>query len=98
MSKEEIIEKLKESKIHLKDKFHIKKIALFGSCLRNKDSGTSDIDLLIELDENISNVYELKKELRLYLTEIFKMDVDLAREKYLKNYVKNDILTQAIYV
>ena len=63
-TKENILKKLKSKKIAL-SKFGIRNVGLFGSYLRNEQSGESDIDLLIDFEpekENFDNymaVYDL---------------------------------------
>jgi len=94
----EILSFLQTHKTLLKERFHISKIALFGSFARNEANQESDVDILIELQDGVENIYDLKYELKKYLAENFKRDVDIAREKYLKPYAKNTILKDALYV
>ena len=47
MNQSEIIDKLKELKSILYDKFGIEKFALFGSMARGTDTKNSDIDIAI---------------------------------------------------
>jgi uncharacterized protein len=51
MTKEEIINILREDKILLHEKFGVKNIALFGSYAKNNQQEKSDIDFLIEQKE-----------------------------------------------
>ncbi|MBT5934860.1 MAG: nucleotidyltransferase family protein [Sulfurimonas sp.] len=80
------------------EKYHITKIGLFGSFARDEQTQDSDVDLLIELEDGITDIYDLKISLNNYLSDAFERSVDLAREKYLKPYVKELILKDAIYV
>jgi uncharacterized protein len=98
LTKEEIISFLKRDKIYLRKHFHITKIAIFGSFARDEQNSTSDIDLLIELEDNTQNLYELKNELKHYISKHFNRNVDIAREKYLKPYAKKIILDEAVSV
>jgi len=97
-TKQEILTFLKEKKEFLKNNYHVTKVALFGSFAKGKQTKNSDIDLLIELENNITNVHDIKTSLKDYLTKNLKRDVDLAREKYLKPYAKKHILKEALYV
>jgi len=97
-TKQEILNFLATHKPLLQKKFHLSKIALFGSFARDEASLESDVDILIELDDNAKNIYELKCELRNFLSKNFQRDVDIAREKYLKSYAKKTILKDALYV
>jgi predicted nucleotidyltransferase len=94
----EILDFLYKHKDLLREKYAVKKIALFGSFARNEQKEESDIDLLIELDKSVVNIYELKEDLRHYLSLSFGRSVDLAREKYLKSYAKEAILKDLLYV
>ena len=88
---------MRENIIQFHERFHIKKIGLFGSFARDEQDENSDIDLIIELEEGTENIYELKQELRELLQKKFNRHVEIAREKYLKAYVKDTILNEAIY-
>jgi len=97
-TKEELIDFLQTHKSLLREQYAVKKIAIFGSFARNEQNEKSDIDLLIELQDNVASVYDTKEKLREYLSDSFDRSVDLAREKYLKPYAKEQILKELIYV
>jgi len=71
---------------------------LFGSYARGDANKRSDIDILIELEDGTQNIYELKSRLRQFIRDNLNRDVDLAREKYLKPYIKGKILKEVYYV
>ena len=96
--KDFILEFIHQHNKYLKDHFHIRRIGIFGSFARNEQTAESDIDIIIELEENTQNIYELKKELRDFFKKEFGQDVDIAREKYLKPYVKNQIIAETVYI
>lgn len=98
IQKEDILEFIRQNQLYLKEHFHIRKIAVIGSFARNEQTAHSDIDLLIELEDNTPDIYEKKEALRKYLRNRFDRSVDVAREKYLKPYVKYKILKEAVYV
>ncbi|NCP17191.1 hypothetical protein GW853_01455, partial [Candidatus Kuenenbacteria bacterium] len=52
----------------------------------------------IELEDGTQNIYELKSRLRQFIRDNLNRDVDLAREKYLKPYIKGKILKEVYYV
>ncbi len=97
-TKNEIITFLQQNKNYLQEKFHITKIGLFGSFARDEQTAKSDVDLLIELDANVTDLHDTKESLREFLSYSFERSVDLAREKYLKPYAKDMILKDTIYV
>ena len=92
VTKQEIIKFLNENKEFLKVNFHITKIGLFGSFAKDEEKEQSDIDILIEFEKDTQNIFELKNQLRNYIRENLKRDVDICREKYLKPYAKEVIL------
>ncbi len=96
--KEDISDFIRQNRLWLKEHFHIKKIAIFGSFARNEQTDKSDIDLLIELEDNTLDIHEKKEELREYFRNKFNRNIDIAREKYLKSYVKHQILQESVYV
>lgn len=73
------------------------KIGIFGSFARNEQNAESDIDILIELENNVSNIYDLKWSLRELLKNQFQREVDICNTKHLKPYAKEIILKDAIY-
>lgn len=95
---DELINFIKSNKSYFHDEFHIVKMGLFGSYARKEQTVDSDIDLLVELEENTQNIYEIKMGLRNYFKKKLNKDVDIAREKYLKPRVKNEILKDVLYV
>jgi len=97
-SRNEIIEELKSIKQELHDKFSVDKLGLFGSYANNEANEDSDLDVLIEFMGEKNDIYRIKKEIKAFLEGKFGMKVDLAREKYLKPYFKEEILKQVIYV
>ncbi|NOQ30763.1 MAG: hypothetical protein GQ570_06540 [Helicobacteraceae bacterium] len=97
-TKNEILEFLQNNRKHLLEQYHITKIGLFGSFARNEQKENSDVDLLIELEDGTKNIYDLKNSLRDYLSISFNRSVDIAREKYLKPYAKEQILKDTVYV
>lgn len=96
-TREEILEFIKHNKSFLEEKFHITRIALFGSYARGEQNTSSDIDLIVEFEENTQDLYDLKLELKEYLTANLGIPVDICREKYIKPGIKKSILSEAIY-
>jgi predicted nucleotidyltransferase len=67
-TKEEILKTLKSNKLKLLS-FGIRNVGLFGSYVRNEQSGESDIDLLIDFEpekenyDNLMAAYDLFEEI-----------------------------------
>ncbi|MCK4233624.1 nucleotidyltransferase domain-containing protein, partial [candidate division WOR-3 bacterium] len=51
-TKEEILEILHNLKENLKIKYKIKEIGVFGSVMRGEQKDTSDIDILVEFEDD----------------------------------------------
>ena len=96
LNKHEIINFIKTNDI--KNHFHIRKIGLFGSFAKDRQTENSDIDIILELEDNTENIFEIKQELRKMFAKKFNREIDIAREKYLKKYIKDEILKETIYV
>lgn len=92
-----ILSYLTTNKDFLTRKYHITKIGLFGSYARGEENNDSDIDIIVEFEEGTQNLYEIKKDLNNYLNSIFKLKIDICRERYIKPYFKKEILKEAIY-
>ncbi|PIP75449.1 hypothetical protein COU24_00875 [Candidatus Kuenenbacteria bacterium CG10_big_fil_rev_8_21_14_0_10_39_14] len=98
LEQEEILNFLKQNKKNFRENYRITKLGLFGSFLSGNNTENSDIDILIELEDGTQNIYELKSRLRQFIRDNLNRDVDLAREKYLKPYIKGKILKEVYYV
>jgi len=97
-TKSEILDFLARNKQYFRNRYGIIKIGLFGSYARDEQAENSDIDLIVEFEKNTPNLYDLKNDLKRYIKENLNLNVDLAREKYLKPRYRKSILKEAIYV
>ena len=94
----EILSFLSENKSFFQDQFSITKLGLFGSYARETADEKSDIDILIELQPDTPNIYELKKELKEILKKRFKKEVDICRERAIKPAFRDLIFREVVYV
>ena len=97
-TKKEILTFLQEHKEELLSRFHVSTIGLFGSFSRGEQHASSDVDILVDFDEEVKDFYAVKTALREYLSTSFNRSTDLARQKYLKPYAKEQILKDVIYI
>ncbi len=96
MSELKRIEKiLKKNKEHLKNKFYVEKIGVFGSYSKGNDTPESDIDILVEFNGPIGWDFT---ELNDYLEQLLGNKVDLVSIKALKPQLKDDILSEVVYI
>jgi len=96
MERDQIREKLKAQKPFLRQRYHVKKMGIFGSVARNEANKKSDVDVLVEFNEPIG-MFEFIR-LEYFLKKILKRKVDLVTKKALKRAIKKDILKETIYV
>ena len=94
-SKEKIIRTLKSLKDDLNKAYRVKTIGLFGSYVNNKQKDTSDIDFLVEFEED-ADLFHLVALSR-YLEDIFNVKVDVVSKSSLKEDLKQHILQEVIY-
>ncbi len=86
---------LKEHKKELKEKYKVKKIAIFGSYARSEENKSSDIDILVEFEEQVGFLFfHLEK----YLEKILDLKVDLVTIDAIKPNRAKYILKDLIYV
>ena len=72
----------------------VRKMGIFGSYLREKQTPRSDIDILVEFKETSSDNFF---GLLFFLENLFKKKIDLIEIKNLRNELKN-VLEEAEYV
>ena len=96
MNKHEIRKKINTQLSFLKNKYHIKRMGIFGSAVRNDWKKESDIDILVEFDSPIGFFDFIRLEN--FLSQILHQKVDLVSKKALKPAIKEDVLKETIYV
>lgn len=87
---------LKANQRHLRDRFQVKQLGIFGSYLRGEERPDSDLDILVEFDSPISlfDFVRLEKE----LSRLLGLKVDLVMKDGLKPRLKDRILTETYYI
>ena len=95
MTREQILDFLRQHKQEMHDSFGVTKIGLFGSYARGDARVDSDIDMAIELSANTADNYF---GLLHYLEDTFQKRVDLGIESNFKPIIKPYILREIIYV
>ncbi len=97
ITKKEILKLLKHNKDFLKEKYHCAEIGLFGSFARNEQTENSDIDIIVEYETGTPDLYNVESELKIFLKEQFKREVDICAKKWIKPLYRELILKDAIY-
>ncbi len=96
--RQEILTYIRSQRDRLRTQYHVRKIALIGSFARNEQTPESDVDILIDLEEGTPNIHQVKRELRGALESRFGRRVEIASERYLKPFYRDQILREAEYV
>ena len=96
-TKDQILLFLAQNKDLFRDKFHIIRIGLFGSYARDEQNIDSDLDLLVEFEDNTQELYDLKLQLKDFFLNTLGIEIDICREKYIKPRFKKQILKETIY-
>jgi uncharacterized protein len=96
-TRDQILSFLSQNKKLFRDRFHIIRIGLFGSYARGEQNIDSDIDLLVEFEENTQDLYDLKIQLKDFFKRNIGIEIDICREKYIKPRIKNSILKETVY-
>ncbi len=94
----QILSYLSSNKLRLKRDYHLTKIGVFGSIARGEQTPKSDIDLIVEFEENTADLYTIKEKIKKEIEEIFHLPVDICREKYIKPIFKGQILSEAKFI
>ena len=94
-NKEEILSILKSLKSEIKTKYRVKNLGLFGSYVKKEQKETSDIDILVEFEED-ADLFHLIG-LSLFLEENFNIKVDVVSKPALKKELRDIILQEVIY-
>jgi uncharacterized protein len=95
MTREQILDFLKQHKQEMHDCFGVTKIGLFGSYARGDAREDSDIDVAIELSRNTADSYF---GLLHFLENSFNARIDLGIESNFKPIIKPYIMKEIVYV
>ncbi len=96
MKRDEIILFLSRFKEMNQDKYHIRKIGIFGSAARDQIGKNSDIDVVVELEEpDLFKLIGIKEDIE----EELRRPVDIVRYRDKMNeFLKQRIDQEAVYV
>ncbi len=88
------IEIPKETLVEFCRRNHIRRLAFFGSVLRDDFTPESDVDVLVEFEPGARvglRFFGMERE----LSEILKHKVDLNTPGFLSKYFRDDVIAQA---
>lgn len=78
------------------NKFHISKIGIFGSFVRGEQTIDSDVDVLVEFEDN-EETLDNYMDLKFYLEDLFNRKVDVVILNTIKEALKKSILESVRY-
>jgi len=90
------IELLRKNEDEVKQKFGVTKIGIFGSFARGEEKEGSDIDVLVEFQENYKT-FDNYMDLKFLLEDLFGRKIDLVTIDALRPQLKDGILQEVIY-
>lgn len=96
-SVDELVVYLKAVKDLLHERFGVTRMGIFGSFVRNEQTGSSDIDMVVEFERDKKNIHSFL-QLKRFLEKEFSRNVDLGFEHTLKPAVRENIEEKIIYV
>lgn len=96
MKKNEILNVLKSLAEIVKKNYHAEIIGIFGSFARGEEKDTSDIDVLVQFDDDAS-LFDLVG-LADFLEEQFHIKVDIVPIDTIREEIKEDVLKEAVYI
>lgn len=96
MSMERIRQILQNSLPTLKEEYQVRSLGLFGSYVRQEQSPTSDLDVLVSFSEPPSLLQFIALEN--YLSDLLGIQVDLVMRDALKPHLGRQILQEVVSV
>lgn len=94
---EEIKDILKKHNKEIRERFGVKEFGVFGSYVREEQKESSDIDIMVEFKEGYKT-FDNYMDLKFYLEDLLKLNVDLLVKSGLKLRLKPYILKEIVYV
>ena len=94
LTKADILQTLEDLKPTLREQCHVQRIALIGSFARDAHSAISDIDILVEFDED-ADLYDYVR-LGQLLEDVFQREVDIVTPDALKPEIRDSVLREAV--
>ncbi|MCL4863886.1 MAG: nucleotidyltransferase family protein [Caldilineaceae bacterium] len=96
MDTEQLLVLLGKLKPELSARYRVREIGLFGSFVRAQQSEASDIDILVDFDEN-ADLFDLVG-LALFLEEQLQRKVDVVSKSALREELRESVLQEVVLV
>ena len=88
---------LAKQKRTIKNRYKLKQIGLFGSFVKNRQTPQSDLDILVEFQQG-GDTFDNYMDLKFHLEETLGKKVDLVIKNVLREELKDNILSEVVYV
>lgn len=75
----------------------VKKLGLFGSFVRKEQSAESDIDLLVEFEQD-KKTFDNFMHLSIFLEDVLKHHIELVTAESLSPYIRPHVIKEVEYV
>jgi predicted nucleotidyltransferase len=92
-TREAVLQQLEDNRDKIRS-FGVKRLGLFGSYARGEATASSDLDFVVDLENETFDAYMDLKE---FLEELFSCKVDLVMKDALKPRLREPILKETIY-
>lgn len=86
LTREDILNYLKENKTNFRENYGVIELGLFGSFAKNEATEESDIDILYDFDQKTTGLFDKKIKITEVLQNEFNRNVDLCRVKYVRPF------------
>lgn len=96
MTREQILDFLRQHKQEMHDRFGVTKIGLFGSYVRGEAREDSDNDIAVELE--VDRLFRKFFALEMFLKTSLRKEIDLGIASALKPIVREQIFREIHYV
>lgn len=90
------IEEIKRKILPILQRYGVKKIGLFGSCVRGEMREDSDIDILVEIEDDISLLEFVG--VKLEIEETLGKEIDLVEYNTIKPLLRERILKEQVLI
>ena len=97
ISLKHVIDHLQKRKQFLYESFGVTRIGVFGSLVKGDFTASSDIDIVVEMEENRKNIHSFLGLKRLLEKEMSR-SIDLGFENALKPVIKESVRKHIVYV
>jgi predicted nucleotidyltransferase len=96
MNRQQVLEKLREAKPVLVERYGVTRLALFGSTVRDEARGDSDVDIIVGFDGPATSARYFG--VQFYLEDELGCAVDLVTEKAMRPELRPYIEREAVNV